>query len=128
MKLNPRTVEEIAQKALIRKGVYACRITSAHDDHAKSGAEMMVLSVNVLSPSGQLVGQVTDRITENLAGGAKLRNFCLAFGMLDAYEKGELNTEDFINRTARCEVAIKRSKQYGDQNEILTYLAGPVAV
>ena len=127
MKLKPRTVEEIAEKLLIRKGVYACRIASARDGRAKSGAEMIVLSVTVLSSSGGVVSRVTDRITENIAGGAKLRNFCLAFGMLDNYLAGELNTEDFVDRTARCEVAIKRSKQYGDQNEIVTYLTGPVA-
>ena len=123
MKIPSKTAAELAADLLIQKGTHPCRILYARDDRSQWDSEMIVVTVAILTATGEVIGKLTDRITEKSARGQRLRNFCEAFGLVDT---GELKAADCIGRIARCEVIVKRSDKYGTRNEIAAYFAGPV--
>lgn len=111
-------------------GEYRVCIVSAPLKPTKSGTgELINLELQVLD--GQYQNRkIFDRINwknqnpkAQEIGRARLSSICRAVGVLTPKDTSEL-----LNRPLRCKVKIKRSEQYGDQNEVVKYLsdkAGP---
>lgn len=126
MKFTPKSENEIAADGLLPPGIYGFEIADAEDAISKaSGAEMIKLTVHVFGNDGEPV-TVFDYLMEKVQ--YKLRHAAETCGLLDAYERGDLDAIDFRGKTGRCKIAIQKDKsgQYPDKNSIADYLKSDV--
>jgi hypothetical protein len=125
MKFAPKTEEEIVSENLLPIGIYPFEVFEALDQVSKSNNEMIKLSIKVWDAEG---GEhfLYDYLLESMA--FKLRHAAAACGLLERYESGVLNAEDFVKKTGSLKVAIKKDKtgQYPDQNSVADYIVNSV--
>lgn len=112
-------------------GDYRVCITAAQLKPTKAATgELINLELQVLD--GQFQNRkIFDRINwknpNQMAqeiGRATLSSICRAVGVLTPKDTSEL-----LNRPLRCKIKVRRTEQYGDQNEVVKYLpdkAGPI--
>ena len=124
MRLTPKSEKEIAEAGLLAEGSYDFEIVDAADTVSKAGNDMIKLTLRVYSDDGAYV-VIRDYLLESLA--AKLRHAAEACGLLDDYENGRLDADDFKTKTGKVKVGIKKDKDgnYPDQNQIKDYITKP---
>ena len=122
MRFDPKSEREIAEANLLPPGEYDFEITDAFESVSKSsGKDMITLKIKVFAEDGSSVF-VSDYLLESVA--YKLRHACEAVGLLDAYESGELDANDFKNQAGRLKLRIDKDKtgQYPDKNGVQDYV------
>lgn len=119
MKITPKTEEEIKSAFCLPEGEYPFEISAAEDTVSKSGNDMIKMTVRVFKADGNF-NLVTDYLLASME--YKLRHACEACGVLDKYETGVLNGADFIGKEGVLKLSIRKSDQYGDQNQIKDYV------
>jgi Protein of unknown function (DUF669) len=121
VKFTPKTDEELATENLLQPGDYDFEVSDAEETISKAGNSMIKMKVKVFDDLGSY-RVVFDYLMESVA--YKLKHAAKAVGLGDAYERGELEAYDFINRSGRCKINIQKDKsgQYPDKNGITDYL------
>lgn len=119
MKITPKSEEEIKAAYLLPEGEYPFEISGAEDSVSKSGNEMIKMTVRVFKPDGNF-NLVTDYLLPSME--YKLRHACDACGLLDKYESGVLSAEDFVGKQGMLKLSVRKSEQYGDQNQVKDYI------
>ncbi len=131
MQFTPKTEKQIAEMNLWPIGQYSFevlpevtlggKVYSTSDTTSKAGNDMILLVVNVYNESGESKILI-DYILESAA--AKLRNLCIACGMLDKYESGQVFASDFIGKKGELKLGIEKDKsgQYADKNKVANYV------
>lgn len=124
MKFTPKSEQEIQSDGLLPPGIYDFEVLKAEDTISKaSGADMVKLQLHVFDTDGQ-PRTVFDYLLESVA--YKLRHAAEVCDLLDDYENGQLDAEDFIGKTGKCKIAIQKDKsgQFPDRNGVSDYIVG----
>ena len=122
---TPKTEEAIVTEGLIpAKTICDIEVMEATDTVSKSsGNDMIVLKIKVYHENGFKV--ITDYITfgNKNAEEFKVRRSCDCFGILDAYNSGNLEAADYKNKSGKAKIGIQSDKtgQYPDKNVIGEY-------
>lgn len=119
MRITPKTEDEIKSGYLMPEGEYPFVISAAEDTLSKSGNEMIKMTVRVYKPDGSF-NLVTDYLLESMQ--FKLRHACEACGLLKQYESGQLLGNDFVGKQGMLKLSIRKSEEYGDQNQVKDYI------
>src|SRR5688572_7178309 len=118
MRFQPKQEHEL--RDLLPKGIYTAEVIDAEDKVSKSGNDMIKISLRVYHDAGKVL--LDDYLLEAIA--YKLRHFCVACGILDIYERGELTAADCKGHTVQVKLTIKSDDtgQYHDQNSVSDYV------
>jgi hypothetical protein len=116
MRFQPKQEHEL--RDVLPKGIYTAEVFDAQDTKSKAGNDMIKLNLRVYHNDGKVL--LNDYLIEDLA--YKIRHFCVAAGILDVYERGELSAADCKNHTIQVRLTVKKSEEYGDQNNIADYV------
>lgn len=120
MKITPKTEAEIAEEGLLPPGDYDFEVKSAEERQSKAGNDMLVLELKIFTDAGR-VAFVTDYLLES--NPRKLRGACEAVGLLDAYQAGEIMSDDFAGRAGRVRLKKEEGKgDFGPKNSVGSYL------
>lgn len=126
MKTNPKTDEQLHDEAMLPEGEYDFSIDKAEDKVSKKGREagqtepdMIQLDLTVFSSKGDR--RVRDWIVSTMAW--KLKHFCYAVGLGEAYERGDISADGLVGRCGK--LLLKKGKANGDfapRNEVKDYI------
>ncbi len=107
--------EEDKMRNLFEKGEYAFSIKKIEEKPCKDPAnQMLVLDIEVMNDSGRVL-KVRDWVMltiENMEW--KLRHLCATTGLLDKYEAGTLNAQDFLNKHGVAKLVIDEYEKDGE--------------
>lgn len=122
MKFQPKSEKEIAEAGLWPNGEYAFEILEAEEAADKNGNDMFKLRVKVFKEDGG-----SQNIFDYVSGAwmeFKLRHLAEACGVLDDYEKGEIEAYQLVGKTGKCKINVSKDKtgQYPDRNGIADYI------
>lgn len=121
MKFVPKTEQEITEESLWPEGEYSFEIIDAVDHVSKEGKESIKLKMKVFSEDGNYIF-VDDYLSAGLL--RKLRHAADACGVLEQYNTGMLQADDFKGKSGRLKLFIQKSKdpQYSDKNSVKDYM------
>jgi len=106
--------------ARIPEGEYTFRVDDAELTKARSGNQMIVLSLEVLN--GPEAGEtVIDRLTLSPAAMFRVVNFLKALGIPTPKKRLKLDTKRFINRRSKAEVADGEPYRNTVKSEVVSY-------
>ncbi len=122
MQFKPLSAREIAEADLLAPGVYV--FTVAADSEKKSrdkGNDMIELRLSVTNGTGAR-RILFDYLMPSFP--RKLFNACLACDLINSYEAGSLAAGDFVGKSGRVKIGIKKDKsgQNPDRNSVLDYV------
>ena len=118
MKFQPKTAEEIAVANLIPDGEYDFSVIDAENTQSKNGNDMIRLKLCVYSGDKEI--HILDYLLPTFE--RKLRRACEAVGILEQYNKGLLDAEDFKGRNGKAKICIKKQDDYDPKNEVKDYI------
>lgn len=123
MQFNPEEEQDIRKAMLLEPGEYDFQVQEAEDKTSKQGNEMIALNLKVYGPDGG-TQFIRDWIvyTDSAMNRLKLRRFCEAADMLEAYRSGHIDAIDCVGRSGRVKIAIRTDDQYGPQNCVRDYV------
>lgn len=123
---EPKTENQIISEGLIpAKTICDIEVLKATDEVSKtSNNEMIVLKLKVFHGNGFKI--ITDYITFGNSNAAefKLRRSCETFGIINAYNSGNVFASDYEGKSGKAKIGIQSDKtgQYPDKNVINEYL------
>lgn len=119
MKFVPKTADEIAMDGLLKEGKYPFKVIEAEETTSKkSGAPMLKLKLLVYG-EGNRQATVFDYLMESVAD--RLYKFCLAVGLSDKYDAGELEAYDCADREGWAHIKIQPAKDGYEPKNIIGY-------
>ena len=124
MQVTPKSEE--VQPLVLPAGEYDAFTRSAKDKVSKSDNEMIELVLSVWDGQGNET-MVFDYLLDAMP--LKLRHFCVAVGIEDAYNAGELTAELCQEHNVRVKLKIEESRgEWPRSNKIIDYLASDATV
>jgi len=132
MKVTPRTDKELKEMNIWQPGSYYFKIIEeiaigqnlyrTQEAVSKNGNEMIRLVLQVFNDEGHFI-TILDHLLDSVMP-HKLKHAAQACNLLDKYESGELNAEDFIGKTGKLSLGIDKDKsgQYPDRNGVKDYI------
>ena len=126
MKFQPKTEQEVAGGSVWPAGEVDFEILEAQETVSKTDNDMIKLRVRVHNAQGNSK-TLFDYLVATEGGAYKVRHFAEVVGLLANYERGELYADDLPGKTGRCKLSIRKSPEYGDQNQIQDYVKDPAA-
>lgn len=106
------------------EGVYQFTVLEAYETTSKSGNQMIKVVLEFFN--GYKSRKITDYLLLDPKSPMryKLRHFCDTLGLSDVYEKGEVDTEQFIDKSGNAQLGVQESKdpQYNDKNVVSDYV------
>jgi hypothetical protein len=103
-KSNEQLEKEAAERGPFRPGIYDFEFTDATDDISKAGNDMLVVTLKVYNDQGE-TRKVKDWLLEAMAH--KLKHACETCGLGPQYERGEVESFDFLNRSGKVKLGVK---------------------
>lgn len=123
IKFTPKTEAETATPQPFPAGVYDFEIVKSETHLSKAGKDMLKLQVKIYNDKGQ-TRTVFSYIDFDGAMSFLGRHLCEATGLLDEYEKGEIEPFFFEGKTGQCKVRVKAaSGDYEARNEIADFIS-----
>lgn len=132
MRVTPREESQLADQSLWPAGDYPFRVLNEADMYGRvsstrdsisreKGNEMIVLVLEIRNSRGNFK-IIEDYLLDGMA--FKLRHAADACGLLDKYNSGLLPAKDFIGKTGKLTLRIKKDKdgRYDDKNEVADYI------
>jgi hypothetical protein len=121
MRFQPKTEQDVAGGGVWPAGEVDFEILEAAETVSKTDNDMIKLRVRVYNAEGRSK-TIFDYLVATEGGAYKVRHFAEAVGMLANYERGELYADDLPGKAGRCKLSIRKSPEYGDQNQIQDYV------
>lgn len=110
----------------IPKGEYDFEVLEASDETSKSGNDMIKINMAIWQ-GDRVLCRVFDYLLPAME--AKLRHACDACGLLDRYQSGNLQASDFMGRTGKVKIKIKKATaEYAEKNEVEDYVCRPAKI
>lgn len=108
---------------LIPDGEYDFEVESAEDKTSKGGNEMIALTLKVWDHNGA-AREIRDWLVNSDAAMCqlKIRKFCEATDLMEAYQDGSLNAMMCQGVAGRVAIGATENAQYGPQNVVEGYL------
>ncbi|MCH8852821.1 MAG: hypothetical protein IID41_09255 [Planctomycetes bacterium] len=120
MEVTPKSEAEV-QPQVLASGIYDAFVRTAKDQISKADNDMIELKLAVSDRQGNQV-IVTDYLLDAME--FKLRHFCFAAGLGDAYNAGELTAELCQEQNVRVKLRIEGGNgEYLRKNRVIDYLA-----
>ncbi len=118
MRVTPKS--EDAVSGCLQPGVYQAVVESAVEKTSKSGNEMIEIELKLYAEDEEVV--MKDWLLDAMA--QKMRHFCMASGLMGAYELGALRAEQCVHKSVNVRLGIQYDKtgQYPPQNKITDYV------
>ncbi len=118
MRVTPKSEDEVS--GCLQPGVYQAVVESAIEKTSQRGNEMIELQLKIYSGDDEIV--LKDWLLDAVA--QKVRHFCMASGLMIAYEQGALTAKDCTDKSVHVRLAIKHDQtgQYPPQNKISDYV------
>lgn len=121
MEFIPSTEQELADRKLLPKGDYDFEILDAWEKTSEAGNPMIEVKVRVSRNGSGLARVLADYLHAKKQ--EKLRHCCTACGLMDEYESGSLNEDDFKGKRGRLRLVVERGRNgYASRNVIEDYL------
>jgi len=120
MNVTPMEEKDLPSN-LLPIGEYHIEVVTAFDKKSKSsGNDMIELKVAIWEDD-RIRCYLFDYLLDAIP--AKVRHACDSFGLLDKYQSGNLESDDFIGRTGKAKIGIEKDKtgKYPDRNKIVDY-------
>ena len=125
MKFTPKNEDEV-QPLILPAGEYDAFAREAKDKVSKSNNEMIELRLSVWDGQGNET-VVYDYLLDAMP--LKLRHFCVAAGIEEAYEAGELTAELCQEHNVRVKLKIDEGTgEWPRSNKVVDYLAPDATV
>jgi hypothetical protein len=125
MQFNPSTEQELSDRKLLPKGDYDFEILDAWEKTSEAGNPMIEVKVRVSRNGGGLTRTLSDYLHARKP--EKLRHCCAACELMEEYETGSLNEDDFKGKHGRLRLAVERGRNgYASRNVIEDYLTSRV--
>jgi len=121
MKFQSKTQKEIDEEKLLPEGEYGFVISDAKEKVSKAGNEMIELTVRVYKPDGKFV-LINDYLMEKML--YKILHCSEACGLLERYNSGELQADEFIGKEGYAKIKTQKSTDpnYSDKSVISDYV------
>ena len=120
MRFTPKSEDE-AQPPVLPSGEYDALVGTATDKVSKSDNDMIELVLTVWDHDGNET-KVFDYLLEKIP--LKLRHFCIAAGIEDAYNAGELTAELCQGHNVCVKLKIDEGKgEWPRSNKVVGYIA-----
>ena len=120
MQVTPKTEDQV-QPCVLPAGEYDAFTRTAKDKVSKSDNEMIELMLSVWDGQGNET-MVFDYLLDAMP--LKLRHFCIAAGIEEAYQAGELTAELCQEHNVRVKLKIDEgSSAWPRSNKVVDYLA-----
>jgi hypothetical protein len=119
MRFNPSTEDEIEARAVWARGVYPFRIVDAEEGVSAAGNEMIEVKIEITKRDGQR-RIIRDYLLAKRP--AKLLHAATVCGLIEKYEAGEVDAEDFIGKSGNLKLGIQTSKQWPTKNVVSDYV------
>lgn len=119
MRFVPKSEEEL--NPLLTPGDYDAEVAKAENAVSKKGNEMIKISLRVFDRGGGTI-ILTDYLLESMA--KKLKHFCDSAGLMDLYERGELDAEACQGASVVVRLKVKHDETgtYPPQNAVDDYV------
>jgi len=118
MKLQPMTDQEISRLNLIDAGQYQASIIESTEGPSRAGNDMFTLKLKVCVDTGK-ERTLTDWLMPSFP--KKLKQACVACGLEDNYQAGEVQAKDFLFKNVIIDVVIAPDNKGEDVNRITGY-------
>ena len=124
MQFQPKSEEDCKRTfEPIPKGEYEFEVLESTDEVSKNGNEMIKINLAIYN-GAKVVCRVFDYLLPKME--AKLRHACDSCGLLDRYQAGNIQAQDFIGRTGKVKIKIgKETPEYPAKNEVEDYCCRP---
>jgi hypothetical protein len=120
MNFKPKTEKELAEEALLQKGVYAFSISEAKETTSKKGDQMIAMTLDIWEGETKRA-TVYDYLVEEMR--FKLRHLCDGVDLMDKYNSGTITAGDLIGKAGNCKIDIKPPQgDYKAKNVIKDYM------
>lgn len=119
MEFEPKSEQDLWEETLLPAGEYDFEVSSAEAKQSKARNDMIELKINVFPADGGNPRKVKDWLMAKM--GFKLRHFCYATGLEQAYEEGTLTDINCQAVSGRLKLGIQDS-DYGKQNSVKDYV------
>lgn len=128
---KPLTDDEITalkNEGLLTEGTYSFTVKSIEIKKSEAGNEMLKILLDVKAAAND-IRVLTDYlvITEKMM--FKLKHFCEAIGLQDAYDAGKFMINACVGRAGRCIIGVQKGKPkpdgsgyYSDKNSVRDYV------
>ena len=103
-KSNEQLEKEAAARGPFRPGVYDFEFIESEDSVSQAGNDMIVVKLKVYNDQGE-TRTVKDWLLEAIA--YKLKHACETCGLGPQYERGEVESFDFLNRSGKVKLGVK---------------------
>lgn len=122
MRVTPISEKEAEEAGLRKRGLYDFEVLESKERVSAKGNDMIELNVKLYDTEGHSFW-LYDYLVSNDAFAFKVRHFAAATGLLSKYEKGELNAEDCVGKTGRCQLGVQKAKNgFPAKNQIDDYV------
>ena len=124
MNFTPKSEEECKKPfPVVPKGEYDFEVIESTDATSKNGNDMIKLLIAIWQGE-QILCRVFDYLLPAME--AKLRHACDSCGLLDKYQSGNIQSDDFVGRTGKVKIKISRATaEYLAKNEVEDYVCRP---
>ena len=125
MRITVRTPAELQAESsrsnnIWPRGNYDFEVMAAEEKVSKSGNEMIELRLRVYDAAGNSQ-TIWDYLLDNIA--YKIAHACETMGLADQYAVGELHAEDFIGKTGKLVLYIRKAENgYAEKNAVADYV------
>jgi hypothetical protein len=118
---HPEDPRKLATQGLLLPGEYDFEVLSADPGISKAKNEMLKLKLSIFH--GERKVSLYDYLVFSENGMSKLYGFCLATGLEEKYQKGEINANDVIRRCGKVFIKIDdKDPEYEPKNAVGRYV------
>ncbi len=122
MSYTPKTEEQLIREGLMPDGVYDFEVIETDFRINKNGNPMYVLKLHVFDSEGN-PRVIDDYISlGSNFGERKFRRAADTCNILEIYNSGNLQHEDFKNKTGKASIRTEESAGYNPKNSIKEYI------
>lgn len=118
MRFQPKSEDEL--KDVFDAGEYDFEVFDAEEETSKKGHPMLHLSLKVFGPGGK-TQFVHDYISDAFLA-FKLRHFCFAVGLDQAYESGGLDADMCKHKSGKLELKVEKKEGFQERNAVVDYV------
>lgn len=123
MNFQPLSENQLADRKLLKAGVYNFKIIEAHERISNNGNDMFEIKLELSSNGSEPLRVLTDYLLPKGARADKLLHCCAASGILDNYRRGCLSHDDFVGKRGRLRLGIEKKKAFPDRNVVEDYVS-----
>ena len=122
MEFNPSDGSQRASFELLPEGLYDAEVIEAEERTSQKGNQMIALTLQIPHPGGY-EARVWDFLVSVPAAVFKIRMFCDAADLDDAFKSGRLTAENCVGKKVKARIGVEEGRDgFGDRNTVHEYI------